>query len=337
MSEDLIPWVEKHRPREIDDIIQQDFVKKQFKKIIEKGNMPHLMLHGPPGTGKTSSVIALMLELFGPEKIEERVLELNASDERGIGVVRNKIIHFAKLAIGTPDERYPSPPFKIIVLDEADAMTNEAQSALRKVMESTTNITRFIFMCNYDHQIIDSIKSRCSVSRFNEINTDNCIIKLTEVSNYEKLPITKEAIDTIADICQGDIRRGINILHNLKYKKTDVIEKETVYEITSYVDEKEIEPLWKAALTNSISKIYKDTHTFANNGFPIYYVLRSLNRIITASNDLTDMQKAHMFICLSQCERRILSGSNELVQLCMFFVYLNGLVKHKIDDKIITF
>jgi hypothetical protein len=135
-------------------------------------------LYGAPGTGKTSSILALCNQLYGPERVNERVIELNASDERGINVVRGKIITFAKVAIGTKDPKYLCPPFKIIILDEADAMTKEAQAALRKVMEENSNITRFCFICNYINQIIEPINSRCVKIRFKPITKTNIINKL---------------------------------------------------------------------------------------------------------------------------------------------------------------
>ena len=139
-----IPWIEKYRPRKLNDIISQKESINILSNTLKTGELPHLLLYGGPGTGKTSSVLALCNQLFGPERVNERVIELNASDERGINVVRHKIINFAKIA----NENYLCPPYKIIILDEADAMTKEAQAALRKVMEETSNITRFCFICN---------------------------------------------------------------------------------------------------------------------------------------------------------------------------------------------
>ena len=165
-----IPWIEKYRPRKLDEIISQKESINILLNTLKTGELPHLLLYGSPGTGKTSSILALCNELFGPRKFEERVIELNASDERGINVVRHKIINFAKIAIGNPDEKYICPPYKIIILDEADAITKEAQAALRKVMEDTSTITRFCFICNYINQIIEPINSRCVKIRFKSIN-----------------------------------------------------------------------------------------------------------------------------------------------------------------------
>jgi replication factor C subunit 2/4 len=333
----LTPWVEKHRPRLIDHLIQQDIIKREFNKIKETGDMPHLLLHGPPGTGKTSSILALVMELFGPVRLKERVLELNASDERGIGVVRNKIIHFAKVKIGTADPLYPSPNFKIIILDEADAMTNDAQSALRKVMESTTRVTRFVFICNYDHQIIDSIKSRCSAFRFKQISPENCSLKLRSVANKEQLKINDDALNTISDISQGDVRRAINILQNLQYVDRDKIDKKRVHEITSYVDEKFIKKVWKLSLHSTVEKIYKEVMEIINQGYPIFYVLTAISIKNMKCTELTDVQKAKMNIYLSHCERRILGRSNELIQLTSLFCYLNGLKNYNMNPTVSTF
>ena len=146
---DKIPWVEKYRPYKLDDIMHQEEIKCMLKNSVKTGNLQHLLLYGPPGTGKTSIILAVARELYGPKLYREKTIELNASDERGINIVRNKIRRLAKAANDSADPDYPSPPYKIIILDEADAMTTEAQSALRKTMEDHSNITRFCFICNY--------------------------------------------------------------------------------------------------------------------------------------------------------------------------------------------
>ena len=330
MTYNTLPWVEKHRPHKISNIIQHDTIKEILNTIKETGNMPHLLLYGPPGTGKTSCIVALSMELFGPKIYNDRVLELNASDERGINVVRNKIIRFAKISLGTKDNNFPCPDFKIIILDEADAMTTEAQSALRKVLESTTNITRFVFICNYDYQILDSIKSRCSSFKFKEIMPDYCIKKLKEIALEEKLSISDEALDKISIICQGDIRRGINILQNLQYIKSDIIQQEDVNNITSYIDEKVINKIWNILFTSDINTIVEQTNNIINKGYPIFYIFDSILNKIEVS-DITDKQKAKIIIYLSKCENKILIGSNESIQLISFFTYVNGLIKHNIE------
>lgn len=181
------PWVEKYRPRTLEDVKSQNHVVDVLRRMLNSSSLPHLLMYGPPGTGKTSTILALSRELFGPELFSSRVLELNASDERGISVVRERIKTFAQQAlIHAPAskeyrEKYPCPPFKIIILDEADSLTQDSQSALRRVMENYAAITRIAFCCNYVTRIIDPIASRCS--KFRQVNTNNQKLSQTHSLN----------------------------------------------------------------------------------------------------------------------------------------------------------
>jgi replication factor C subunit 2/4 len=206
-KKDEIPWVEKYRPKNLDDIIQQTEVVKVLKNTLKTGELPHLLFFGPPGTGKTSTILAIATQLFGPKIIHDRVIELNASDDRGIAIVRNNIITFAKISLGSKDPNYPCPDFKLVILDEADAMTPEAQAALRKVMEKMSGITRFCFICNYINQIIDPISSRCMKFRFKPIDDNAIIEKLKVISKSEKIPIDDKCFETIVKLSEGDVRR----------------------------------------------------------------------------------------------------------------------------------
>ena len=241
-----VPWVDKYRPKKLYDIIYQTDVTNNLKNIVISGKMPHLILYGPSGTGKTSAILALATELFGPKKVKERVMELNASDERGINVVRHKIINFVKSVIGNSDANYLCPDYKIIILDEADAMTIEAQSALRKMIETYSNITRFCFICNYVNQLIEPIISRCVKYKFAPLDNKSIISRLNFISIQEKIDINQFFIHKIASISNGDMRRSIMMLQHLKYilcsnenKRSDIVEnkdntnKNTSNEITS--------------------------------------------------------------------------------------------------------
>ena len=212
-----VPWVDKYRPKKLYDIIYQTEVTNNLKNIVSSGKMPHLILYGPSGTGKTSAILALATELFGPKKVKERVMELNASDERGINVVRHKIINFVKSVIGNSDKNYLCPDYKIIILDEADAMTIEAQSALRKMIETYSNITRFCFICNYVNQLIEPIISRCVKYKFAPLDNKSIISRLNYISIQEKIDINHYFINRIASISNGDMRRSIMMLQHLKY------------------------------------------------------------------------------------------------------------------------
>ena len=172
-------WVEKYRPRKLKDITYQTDVKISLKKSLQTKNIPHLIFFGPSGCGKTSTILALSRELFGEKYIEDRIIELNASDERGINVVRDKIKTYAKQSISNNSKL---PPWKIIILDEADSMTSDSQYALRRIMEEYSRITRFCIICNYHNKIIDPIVSRCSLFRFKPIPEKEIIKKLNKIS-----------------------------------------------------------------------------------------------------------------------------------------------------------
>ena len=179
-----------------------------------------MLFYGPPGTGKTSTVLALAKELYGPELVRSRVLELNASDERGISIVREKVKDFARAQLANAPAsaayraRYPCPPFKIVVLDEADSMTQDAQSALRRTMETYSKITRFCLVCNYVTRIIDPLASRCSKFRFKSLDTANAAARLEHIAAGEAVPLAPGAVDALVRCSDGDLRRAITYLQS---------------------------------------------------------------------------------------------------------------------------
>jgi len=326
-------WVDKYRPRTLRDIVGHDDVKNMLIDSIDRGNLPHLLFHGGSGTGKTSTVLALVMQLYGPKRINEKVLELNASDENGINVVRDKIIKFANIVVGSNDPDYPkSPPFKIIILDEADAMTSEAQTALKKVMESTCAITRFVFICNYESKIIDAIKSRCADFRFSPIPDDLMIQKLKTIAVEENMIVDDDVFNTITEICEGDARRSINTLQNLKYiprATGSLITKEDVFHITSYLDKTYIDPYWKGITESKISELKNIVVSITNLGYPMTYVLHCIKDKVLESQ-LSDNDKAKIMIHMAKIERMITSGSDNWIQLLAVLTYINSLYR-KID------
>ena len=177
-----------------------------------------MLFYGPPGTGKTSTVLALAKELYGPELFKTRVLELNASDERGISIVSEKVKDFARMQLSNPQpghkEKYPCPPYKIIILDEADSMTQDAQSALRRTMETYSKITRFCLICNYVTRIIDPLASRCSKFRFKSLDQGNAKKRLEEIAQNEGVKLESGAVETLIQCSEGDLRKAITFLQS---------------------------------------------------------------------------------------------------------------------------
>ncbi|KAK4630012.1 Replication factor C subunit 2 [Fulvia fulva] len=219
----LRPWVEKYRPKSLDDVTAQDHTVTVLRRTLQSANLPHMLFYGPPGTGKTSTVLALAKQLYGPDLFKSRVLELNASDERGISIVREKVKDFARMQLSNPPsgpageeykKRYPCPPYKIIVLDEADSMTQDAQSALRRTMETYSKITRFCLVCNYVTRIIDPLASRCSKFRFKSLDEGNAGRRIEDIARLEGVKMEEGVTETLLRCSEGDLRKAITFLQS---------------------------------------------------------------------------------------------------------------------------
>lgn len=209
------------RPKTLSDVTAQSHTTATLARALQSANLPHMLFYGPPGTGKTSTILALAKQLFGPELYRTRVLELNASDERGIGIVRTKIKDFARAQLsnapaagGAYRARHPCPPFKIVVLDEADSMTQDAQSALRRTMETYSRITRFCLVCNYVSRVIDPLASRCSKFRFKSLALEDARGRLEHIAREEGVPLAEGAVEELVKCSEGDLRRAITFLQS---------------------------------------------------------------------------------------------------------------------------
>jgi len=201
-------WTEKYRPIKFEDIVGQVDIIKRVQSLTNAMNIPHLLFAGPPGVGKSTLALIVVRELFG-SNWRENYLELNASDERGIDVIREKVKDFART------KAISKVPFKVIFLDEADALTNEAQNALRRTMENYTVNCRFILSCNYSSRIIDPIQSRCAVFRFRLLEKKDIEKIIKKIANTEKLQIEEKAVESLFEICEGDCRRAINLMQTI--------------------------------------------------------------------------------------------------------------------------
>ena len=316
-----LPWVDKYRPKYIQSLIYQDHVKKVLLNTLETGIFPHYILYGPPGTGKTSAILALAYQLFGPKLISDRVLELNASDERKINVVRDKIIRFAKETISDPDPDYPSPPYKIIILDEADALTLDAQSALRKVIETSSKITRFCFTCNYIEKIIQPIISRCVKLRFKPLSIDILSNRLSDIAHLEQINIHEDCIKQIAKNSCGDARKAIIILQNSKYifKIKKNITVSDCDEFSGITSEKDLQNIWIKLNNANIYEINELANNVINNGININNLLIFITNKILENNNITDNLKAQILQDILNISSRLLEKADEYLQILYLF------------------
>lgn len=325
-----MPWVEKYRPKRLDDIIQQDEIIRLLKKTLETGELPHLLFYGPAGTGKTSTILALSYQLFGPNILKDRVIELNASDDRGIEMVRIKIIKNIKYTVSAKDPNYPCPDFRLIILDEADAMTPEAQSALRKIMETSSHKTRFCFICNYNHQIIEPISSRCTQFKFSPLSNHAIKKRLKIISSIEGIKINSECLDKIIELSEGDVRKAIMKLQNAKYitnykKKISV---QDIIDINGAIDTNDdmFKKMWKICSNGTLNDIQNLAQLLIRNSIPYYNVLLHLTTSVLKS-DLSDKIKSRITIELSYTDRKLTEGCDEYVQIYNIMLYINSLIK----------
>ncbi|MGO9386796.1 MAG: replication factor C small subunit [Methanobacterium sp.] len=236
------PWVEKYRPKNLDEIVGQDHIIQRLKRYIKEGSMPNLMFTGPAGVGKTTTALALGKALLG-EYWRQNFLELNASDARGIDTVRHNIKNFCRLkAVGSP--------FRIVFLDEVDNMTKDAQHALRREMEMYTKTASFILSCNYSSKIIDPIQSRCAIFRFTPVKGHQIIKRLEIIAEAEKIDVTINALESIVYFAEGDMRRAVNILQTSSSVGKEVTE-ENVQEVVSKAKPQDVRKIINKALAGN--------------------------------------------------------------------------------------
>ncbi|KAH8508963.1 hypothetical protein H0E87_010916 [Populus deltoides] len=269
------PWVEKYRPKQIKDVAHQDEVVRVLTNTLETANCPHMLFYGPPGTGKTTTALAIAHQLYGPELYKSRVLELNASDDRGINVVRTKIKDFAAVAVGSGQRQgvYPCPPYKIIILDEADSMTEDAQNALRRTMETYSKVTRFFFICNYISRIIEPLASRCAKFRFKPLPEEIMSNRILHICNEEGLTLETEALSTLSSVSQGDLRRAITYLQGAARLFGSSISSKDLISVSGAIPREVTEAIYAACKNGDFDLANKEVNDVIAEGYPVSQML----------------------------------------------------------------
>ncbi|KAK7087944.1 replication factor C subunit 5-like isoform X1 [Littorina saxatilis] len=303
-----LPWVEKYRPEQLNDLISHTDIVSTITQFIKEDRLPHLLLYGPPGTGKTSTILAVAKQIYSPKEFSSMVLELNASDDRGIGIVRGQVLNFAST------RTIFKSGFKLVILDEADAMTKDAQNALRRVIEKFTENTRFCIICNYLSKIIPALQSRCTRFRFGPLKTTQMVPRLQHVIAEESVTVTEAGMKALITLANGDMRRALNILQSTSMAY-DLVDEDSVYNCVGHPLRQDIENIVNWLLNESFCKAYNNILEMKTaKGLALQDILSEVHTYIHRV-DMPVKVQIHLLIKMAEIEHRLASGTNERIQL----------------------
>ncbi|EGO05345.1 hypothetical protein SERLA73DRAFT_174456 [Serpula lacrymans var. lacrymans S7.3] len=303
-----LPWVEKYRPQNLDDVVGNVDTIERLKVIAKDGNCPHIIISGLPGIGKTTSIHCLAHQLLG-DAYKEGVLELNASDERGIDVVRNKIKAFAQKKVTLPPARH-----KIVILDEADSMTPGAQQALRRTMEIFSNTTRFCLACNMSNKIIEPIQSRCAILRYAKLRDTEILKRLLEICEMEKVEYNDDGLTALIFTCEGDMRQAINNLQST-HSGFGFVSGENVFKVCDQPHPVIVQSIIRACLKGDIDGAMGKLNELWEQGYSAVDIVVTVFRVVKTFDELPEYTKLEYIKEIGFTHMRILEGVGTIIQL----------------------
>jgi replication factor C small subunit len=326
LDEEALMWVEKYRPRNLDEVVDLRGIVDSLEAFLRTPKtMPHLLLAGLPGTGKTTVALCIARELFGANW-KTFTLELNASDERGIVTVRERIKDFSRYS----RTGFGNVPFALIMLDESDQMTGPAQTALRRIMETSSRTCRFILICNYSGKIIEPIQSRCAIFRFSKLDKKAMVEHLKSIAKKENVSLSDEAAERIVEYSEGDLRHAINALQTAAVYRKGVVDEKTALQVMGEASPKQVQLMLTKALSGDFIEARKLMYDLMGlYGFSGSEIIRQMQRELLKVSYLSPEEKGELTNIVGEYDFRLTEGANSDIQLSALLAQFSKFGKSK--------